>query len=98
MAAKRPPDFSGGFGYGPWPETDEPITTPCGNYFTDGFRGRAPGGCYRETPSTMWLDSMIYPDRSYPHDDATADRLDIDSRRIAISVDMLTGRQNGPKD
>lgn len=96
--AKAPPEYTSGYGgYGPWPETDPPFgPNPIGGY-RDGFYGRQPGGCYGESPTeSLWLDRAIYPERPYPDNDAMADRMDLESRFLGISVSNATGRRNGP--
>ncbi len=98
MAARKPPDFVGWGGYGPWPETDMPFEGNPGGGYKDGYYGRLPGGGYYETPSTMWLDAMVYPERPYPTNDDAADRLDLRSRELRISIGNATGRKTGPSE
>lgn len=98
MAARNPPDFSGGFGYGPWPETDMPFESNPGGGYKDGYNGRYPGGAYHERPSDMWLDAMVYPERPYPASDEQANRLDLRSRALRISIGNATGRKSGPSE
>ena len=96
--AKRPPDFTGFGGYGPWPETNMPFEDNPGGGYKDGYYGRAPRGCYIEAPTDMWLDSMVYPPRPYPNSDAMADRVDLASRSLSIGIGNRTGRKNGPEN
>ncbi len=97
--ANRPPDYSGGFGYGPWPETDKPFEKPPGGeYIGDGYANRSPGGCHTQTGTDYWLDCIVYPERTYADGTLLADTLDARSRDFRVSIGQLTGRKVGPAE
>lgn len=99
MSQGKPPKYSGGFGYGPWPDTDVPFDdNPGGDYYSDGWCNRAPAGTHHENPTDYWLDCMTYPDRPRPMNTAAADEMDKDSRAIQISVGNATGWGHGPTE
>jgi len=79
---------------GRWP-ANTPFSPLTDEYYRDGYCCRGPGGTRYEAPSSMSLDSMLYPDRPYPTSDAMADQLDLRSRNLSIGIGNLTGRKNG---
>lgn len=83
----------------PWPLTDLPIVEqePSPHY-PDGYRNRMPLGGHYETPSEMWLDQMVYPDRPRAGSEGEANALDLRSRFLGISVGNATGRKPGPSE
>lgn len=98
MSQGQPPKYSGFGGYGPWPDTDIPFDDNVGDYYSDGWCNRAPGGCHYETPTSLWVDSIVYPDRPRPVNTSEADEMDKDSRSMQISVGNATGRNHGPTE
>lgn len=92
------PDYSGGFGYGPWPD-DGKLGEPLDPKYPDGYRNRMPGGGHYENPSDIWLDAVVYPERPGLYaSDGEADRLDLRARAFRISQGNVTGKAPGPSE
>ena len=81
----------------PWPNNDLPgenENTPS-PHDPDGYHNRLPGGGHNELPSSIWLDSLVYPERP-EHDARGTDMADFRDRQFAVSVGNLTGKKVGP--
>jgi hypothetical protein len=95
----RPREFAGFGGYGGWPDTDLPFEEQDPSpYYVDGYANRMPGGGHYESPTDLWADKIVYPEREYCASEAQEERLYLSSRAFRITVGNVTGRRPGPPD